>query len=151
MILDEYNEMADASALGTAVTTEETIGDVIPLKNTLNYPATGRPIYMHMKVVAQVTSASSSTTIFRIKSSSLADVADAASAGTTTEHWASAAIAKATLAPGYVIYSGPLPLGAYNKYVGASSYSSHALTGGTVDVFLTDDVTQWRAYADAIA
>lgn len=148
MILDELNEIADAATIPVTATTEVVCGDVIPLKNTTNYPSAGCPVYFTIRIAAQVTSGSSSTTIFRIRSSSSEDVADGAA--TPTEHWVSSEIAKATLAPGYVVYQGTLPLGAYKKYLGVTTYSSHTLTGGTADIVLTHDVNAWRAYADAL-
>ena len=126
--------------------TEAVLGDVIAFKNTTNYPTVGRPIYCTIKITTPVTGTNADV-IFAIKSAPGANV----TADSPTTHWTSAAIPVATLVAGYVVFQGTLPLGAYQKYLGVTTLPDETLTGGAADVFITDDVSAWRAYADAIA
>lgn len=148
MILDEYNEFCDASAALTTADTEGVCGDVVPLFGATNYPShLSKPLYCVIRVNTAF-AGTNADVIFRIKSSSLADLADAG--GTPLTHWLSDPIAVATLVAGYTVFAGPLPGGAYEKYLGVTTLSDETLTAGKLDAFLTADYNDYRAYADAI-
>ncbi len=147
MILDTLNENADAATVLVTADTEGVCGNVIPLANETNYPTVGRPIYCTIRVNTAITGTNADV-LFAIKSSS----EETLLADSPTTHWITpTAIPVATLVAGYTVFSGPLPLGAYKKYVGVTTLSDETVTAGKLDIFWTDDVTQWRAYADAIA
>lgn len=148
MILDERTEFADAVAVtGTAAATA-VLGDVIDLGAT---PTTrdlgnGEPLYCVLVVDTQVAATGGAANVtFKLVSDSTADMATSA-----TTHWTSGAIAKATLAPGYVIGAFALPQGSYERYLGVTfTPDTNDTTAGKVNAFLTHDVAKWAAYADA--
>lgn len=143
MILDDTLEFADAlQAVGTGVS--QIIGDY----HDLGLPATrdlgiGEPTWF----VVQVTTAYSGGTsaAFEFRSST----ATALTGGTTTSHIQTGAIAVASLTAGTTL-AYRLPLGTYQRYIGAWLVTVGAVAAGNVNVFLTKDLPKNVIYANAI-
>jgi len=146
MILDELGEFADALALSTAATGIANVGDIIDLG------AGSRPLYdiadlyLVINIDTAVTSAGAATVQFLLVSDAGAIAVD----GSASQHWASAAIPKATLVAGYVVGVVPLPkLPIYERYLGVQqNVGTAALTAGKINAFLTRDPYNWTAIAD---
>lgn len=146
MILDERNEFADATALSTAATGRALVGDVIDLGAASSDIGNGQPLYLVVQVETAVTSGGSATVSFELTSDSTADLATS-----PTVHFATAAIAKATLVAGYVAAVVALPIASYERYLGITqNVGTAALTAGKINAFLTTDVSKWVATPDAI-
>jgi hypothetical protein len=151
MIMDDFLEFCDATLLNTGGAASYLIGDVVDLGTASPGPGvgTGEPMFLVITVDTQVTSGGSGTYQFTLASDAQAAIA---TDGTATVHYTTAAIPKATLAPGYVIAAVALPLGApvYERYLGILQTTAvAAATAGRINAFLTHDVARWRAYADA--
>ena len=146
MILDELNEFADALALSTAATGIANVGDIIDLG------AGSRPLfnvdelYLVINIDTAVTSAGAATVQFLLVSDSGAIQTD----GSASQHWASAAIPKATLVAGYTVAILELPrLPIYERYLGIQqNVGTAALTAGKINAFLTPDPSNWTPIAD---
>lgn len=147
MILDERNEFADAVAVtGTAAATA-VLGDVIDLGATSRDIGNGEPLYLVIQVdtAVQATGGAAHVT-FKLVSDSV-DTLDSS----PTTHFATPAIAKATLVAGYVVAAVALPMGTYERYLGVTfTPDTNNTTAGKVNAFLTKDVAKWVAYADAV-
>jgi hypothetical protein len=146
MWLDELNEFADALALSTAATGIANVGDIIDLgagSKPLNDIA---DLYLVITIDTAVTSGGAATVQFLLVSDSGAIATD----GSATQHWASAAIPKATLVAGYVVAVVPLPKQPlYERYLGIQqNVGTAALTAGKFNAFLTLDPSNWVAIAD---
>ena len=143
MILDERNEFSDAQAV-----TASAISDVIDLgaAPTTQDIGNGEPLYLVIQVDEQATAAGAATVTFSLESDSTADLATSA-----TVHWTSSAIAKATLAPGYVVATIALPNGSYERYLGVRyTVATGPLTAGKFSAFLAKNVAKWAALPDAL-
>lgn len=148
MILDNFNEFADATALSTSATGRALVGDVIDLGSASRDIGNGEPLYLVIQVDTAVTSDGSATVAFELASDAQAAIA---TDGTATVHYATASIAKATLVAGYTAAVVALPHGTYERYLGVlQNVGTAALTAGKVNAFLTKDASKWAAYADAI-
>ncbi|QDP54908.1 MAG: hypothetical protein Unbinned3065contig1002_10 [Prokaryotic dsDNA virus sp.] len=146
MILDEFNEFADATALDTSGTDTDLIGDVIDLGATTPDLGNGQPVYLVIQVDTTVTSGGSATVQFHLASDAAAAIA---TDGSASYHYSSSAIAKATLVAGYEIIT-PVPLGTYERYLGIlTTTGTAALTAGKINAFLTLDPKGWKSYPDA--
>ena len=147
MILDERNEFADATALDTSGTGRVLVGDVMDLGAASRDIGLGEPLYLVIQVDTAVTSGGSATVSFELASDAQAAIA---TDGSATVHYASPAIAKATLVAKYLVCAIPLPMGTYERYLGIlQNVGTAALTAGKINAFLTKDVTKWLAYPDA--
>jgi hypothetical protein len=147
-ILDERNEFADATALNTGAAGTYLVGDVIDTEVVRNI-ANGRPVFLVIKVRTSVTSAGAATVQFKFASDAQAAIA---TDGTATEHFVSAAIAKATLVAGYKAVHVALPLEgpAYERYLGILQVTgTAALTAGAIDAYLTFGEKTWKALPSA--
>jgi hypothetical protein len=159
MILDSRSEFADATALNTGAAGAYLVGNVIDTVGS-NVPSgatghslgkDGRPVFLVIAIDTAVTSAGAATVQFKLVSDAQAALA---TDGTATEHWVSAAIAKATLIAGYNVAVIALPLEnpAYERYVGILQVTgTAALTAGKFNAFLTADPAVWKAYSNGIA
>jgi len=148
MILDERTEIADALALGTSGTGRQLVGDQIDLGDAVRDVGTGYPLYVVIQVDTAVTSGGNATVDFEIVSDNAAAIAVD---GSATNHASTGAIAKATLVAGYKTVIA-LPQGNdYEQFLGVvANVGTAALTAGKVNVFLTQEPSAWRAYADAV-
>jgi hypothetical protein len=128
MILDEYGEFCDATALNTGGAASYLVGDVIDLGTT-------------------ATSGGSATGQFHLASDAQAAIAVD---GTATYHYSGPAIAVATLVAGYEIASIRLPSGSYERYLGILQTTAvAAFTAGKINAFLTKTPNKYRSYPDA--
>jgi hypothetical protein len=144
MILDELAEYCDATALNTGAAGSYLIGDVMDLGEDFNDV---EDIYLVLGVDTAVTSGGAATVSFALCSDAQAAIAVD---GSQTTHFATAAIAKATLVAGYIIAKVELPKGPYERYLGiVQTTAVAALTAGKINAFLTRDVRTWKAFLDA--
>lgn len=112
-------------------------------KNTLKDLGTGNDLYLVILITTQVEAAGGAANVtFTLGSDATTTIAGG------TDHWTSGAIAKATLAPGYLIVA-PFPKDKdYERYIGATfTPDTNNVTGGTAVIAVTADVDAWKAYA----
>jgi hypothetical protein len=143
MILDEFNEFADATSailnIGNAI-----IGDVIDLGGTSQDVGNGHPCYLVIQVDTTFVGATS-TTKFELASDSAADLATS-----KTVHLATPDIPVATLVAGYTM-AFALPTGTYERYLVLwETVATANVTAGKINAFLTHDVSKWVALPDAL-
>ena len=145
MIMDERTEFCDATALNTGAAGSYLIGDVIDTGGDgINFVD---DLYLVITVDTTATSGGSATGQFHLVSDAAAAIA---ADGSATYHYSSGAIAVATLVAGYKVAVVRLPAGTYERYVGIlQTTGTAAFTGGAVNAFLTPNVDQWKAFADA--
>lgn len=154
MILDERTEFADATALSTGGTGRQLVGDVYDtgIAGTSLQPndlGVGGELYLVIAVDTAFTSGVAATVSFELASDAAAAIA---TDGTATVHFATSAIAVATLVAGYHVAVVRLPSGIYERYLGIiANVGTAALTAGKINAFLTTDVSRIRHYADAVA
>ena len=147
MIMDERLEFADATALDTSGTNSDLIGDVIDLGSVTSDVGNGQPIYLVLRVNAAVTSAGSATVVFTLASDAQAAIAVD---GSQTTHFSTAAIALSGLTANSQQIMVALPVDTYERYLGiVTTTGTAALTGGSIDAYLTYDPKGWVAYPDA--
>lgn len=145
MMIDDRNEFADATALGTSGTGLQLVGDVIDTGGDGLNDVDG--LYLVVQVDTAVTSDGSATVAFSLASDAQAAIA---TDGSATVHYTSPTIAKATLVAGYQVCAVELPKGTYERYVGIlANVGTAALTAGKVNAFLTNDPKSWKAFPDA--
>lgn len=154
MILDKFNEFADATSVaGTAGTA--LVGNVIDLGAESRDIGNGEPLYLVIQTDTEIITGGTAGTIqFKLSSDSTADLATSA-----TVHFASAefvtddaAANSAALNAGGVIAAVALPQGTYERYLGIlATIGTTTVTAGKINAFLTKDVASWKAYADGIA
>lgn len=156
MILDERTELADALALNTGATGTYNLGDVIDTHGpTIGHGAAGNltrnfeaDLFLVVRVATTATSGGAAIAQFRLAS----DDVSALSTTTASVHFTSAAWPVASMTAGRVLMCVPMPQGAYERYIGIQQITgTAAFTGGAVDVFLTNDPSAFRAYADNVA
>lgn len=153
MILDEYTEFCDATALNTGAAGTYNVGDVIDTKSTAIDPNTTKDfgfseVYLVIRVATAATSGGSATGQFRLVS----DDSATPSTTTATVHYTSAAIPVASLTAGATVAVVKLPSGSYERYIGIQQITgTAAFTAGAIDAFLTSDPNAWRAYGDNVA
>ena len=143
MIIDKLNEFANDLAV-----TASAISDVIDLGATPTLRSLSfQNLYLVISVDVQATAAGAATVQFSLESDSTADLATSA-----TVHWQSAAIVKATLAPGYTVVKLPLPIDAtYERYLGVRfTVATGPLTAGKFSAFLTPTPPVSVAYPDPL-
>ena len=149
MILSELDEFCDATALNTGGAATYLIGDVIDLgaEVTLRDIGIGEPMWLIINVDTAATSGGSATAVFSLASDSTANLATS-----PTTHFATAAIAVATLVAGYLVAAVRLPAGTvYERYLGIlQTTGTAAFTAGKVNAFLTPDYAKWTAYPNAV-
>lgn len=150
MYLDEYLEFGDAEALDTSGAGISLLGDVVDLGATGEDIGNGEPLYLVIQVTTAVTSAGAATAQFHLASDAAAAIA---TDGSATVHLETGAIGKATLVAGATVVL-PIPPAdtiTYERYLGVLvTVGTAALTAGAVNAFITHDVANWKATADAI-
>lgn len=150
MILDQLNTLANATALSTAATGFQLIGDQIDLGLNARDIGGGRPVYLVVDVTTAFTSAGATDVDFLVVSDAQAVIAVN---GTATVHVRSPALPKATLVAGYR-YVFELPQGnpAYERFLGIlANVATTALSAGAISAYLSFDAPpNWRSYADAV-
>ena len=129
MIMDKNLELADATALTTGTTASTIIGDVVD-KEVASRIGDGESLFAVIQVTTAVTSGTSGTTVAFSVSHGSADTLG-------TDVATSQAIVKDDLTIGKQIVI-PMPSGVdYGRYVGVRFVSSHNLTAGAVNCFIT--------------
>lgn len=112
--------------------------------NTLKDLGVGNPLYLVILITESVAASGGAATItFNLGSDATTTIAGG------TDHWTSAAIAKATLAAGYLIVV-PFPVNQdYERYIGMTfTPATNNITAGKAIVAITAEVDSWRAYAN---
>lgn len=150
MIIDNFNEFCDATALNTGGAASYLIGDVIDLGATSQDMGTGEDLYLVIQVDTAVDSAADNT----VQQFHLVSDAQAAIAvdGSATYHFSTGALPQASIdAAGDLIAAVRLPSANYERYLGILHTTSvAAATAGKINAFLTKDVSLWKAYADSV-
>jgi len=126
------------------------VGDIIDTGSVSRDIGAGQPLYLVITVATAITSGGSAKVIFHLVSDATTTIA---TNGAATEHVKTNDIAVADLVAGYTLVI-PLPSSnpTYERYLGfqVEESASQALTGGTVNAYLTLDPQGPRdAYADA--
>lgn len=157
MILDELNEFADnvsvAAAAGTVL-----IGDVIDLGTAPRDIGIGGELYLVISTGATeiITAGAAGTIRFQLASDAQAAIA---TDGSATVHFDTgtlvtddAAANAAELSAGAMIAAIKLPQGRlYERYLGILCITATTTTtAGTINAYLTKDVSKFRAYADGV-
>lgn len=154
MIIDAQNVLAGSYAsgtwtgasVGTTAATAVVGTNVLDTTstNTLKDLGSGNGLYLVVQVVTQVTSSAGCNITFKLASDSTTNLATS-----PTTHWTSGAIAKATLAPGYIVGVFELPRGkTYERYLGMlTTPDTTDATGGTYIAFLTSNPEVYSTYA----
>jgi len=156
MILDEFNEFCDATALNTGGAGTYVLGDQIDLGVAARDLGNGQQLYLVVSAAVGINAAGAGTVTFQLTSAD-----NAALSTNPVVHAQSAALvtstttgnAGGTLAAGAKLFVIALPMEglAYKRYVGIRQVTAtQAITAGAIDAFLTADVSAWKAYADAI-
>jgi hypothetical protein len=114
-------------------------------------PGNGSDLFLVIQIDTAVTSAGSATVSFVLASDAQAAIAVD---GSASQHFASAAIAKATLVAGYTVAVVQLPMDGgvpYERYIGIlQNVGTAALTAGKFNAFLTRTPEVWKAYTDGV-
>lgn len=149
MILDEYGEFCDATALNTGGAASYLIGDVIDLGAVTGNRniGEGEDVYLVIQVDTTATSGGAATGAFHLASDAQAAIAVD---GSASYHFSTSAIPVATLVAGYEIACVRLPSGSYERYLGILQTTAvAAFTAGKVNAFLTKSPNKYRSYPDA--
>lgn len=149
MILDKFNEFADAQAV-TSTAISQNVIDLAPLgggtgTNTVRDIGSGEDVYLVVRTVQAATDSGSDATLtVTLESDSTENLATS-----PTVHFSTGAMAFAAFSPaGAELAAIKLPAGNYERYLGVRfTVASGPLTAGTFDAFLTKDAQSYRAYA----
>lgn len=147
MIIDKLGEFGDdfdiAEAAGTLLFTNQ-----IDLGVAGRDPGAGQPVYLVIAITESVSTGSSPTIEFRLRSDDSATI----HATTSSGHFTTGAIAAASLTAGTKLvfalpHAGAVP---YERYLGLQAIVAVATTTtGKASAFLSLDPAGWKAYADA--
>lgn len=147
MWIDDFTEMADATALNTGGAGSYLVGDVIDTTLVSKDLGIGEDLWVVIQVDTTATSGGSATGNFQLVSDAQAAIA---TDGSATVHLSSGAIAVATLVAGYTIMAARLPVGTYERYIGIlQTTATAAFTAGKINAFLTKNYPKYIAFADA--
>lgn len=147
MIMDDLLEFGDAATLVGTAAAATVLGDVIDTGATSRDLGNGSPVRLRIDIDTQVAATGGAANVtFKLVSDSVATLDNSA-----TVHWSSAAIAKATLAPGYVVADLVLPSGTYERYLGVTyTADTNDTTAGKANAYLVFDTAKTAAYPNAI-
>lgn len=149
MYVDSQELFSDAQAV-TATAISTNVYDLNSATNS-NVPLTqdlgvgSEVVYLVVQTTTAITDTGSDATLtVTLESDSTANLATA-----PVVHMSTGALAFATYAPaGSIIFAGPLPFGAYKRYIGLRyTVASGPFTAGTITAFLTLDVQRYQYYA----
>ena len=150
MILDTYLEFADATSVGTPNNSTVTIGYIIDLTASGVADPGQAGLYFVVQVTTAIGSGGAATVSFQLASDSTTTIAVD---GSQTIHYTSDVFALATLVAGFTLaVKCPTRKGvAYERYLAFQiiENAGQALNAGAVNAFLTSDVNNWTAFADA--
>lgn len=155
MILDELLEFCDETSMILSSGAAALLGDVVDLGAVSLDVGNGEPIYLVITTGSTeiITGSAAGTLTFSLASDAQAAITTgftqhAISASLTTG--ASTANADALNAGGKILIVA-LPTGTYERYLGLMvTVGTANLTAGTVNAFLTKDVSKWVAMPDAL-
>jgi hypothetical protein len=148
MILDNFGEFADATALNTGGANTYNVGDIIDLGLAGQDLGNGQPVYAVFQITTAATSGGSATMQFSIVSDSTTTIA---TDGNQTIHYLSRPVPVATMVAGYQMVV-PLPAEDpdYERYLAFQQVTATAaFTAGNVNAFLTLDPAGWKSHPDA--
>lgn len=146
MILDDFNQFSRLQAITATAASADTI-DLGPLggtptANLIRNIGVGEEIYLVIRV-GQAFNTLTSLTV-DVQTDDNTGFSSAATVATT------GAIPLASLTANTIVRVMALPPANYERYVRLNyTVTGTNPTTGTIDAFLTHDVQQWRAYADA--
>lgn len=145
MILDDTLEFADAVA-ANGTDASAIVGDYHDLgaSPTTRDLAAGEDCWFVVQVVTAYASAGTSVE-FQFRSST----ATALTGGTTTTHITTGAISTASGIASGTTYAYRLPLGTYQRYIGAWKVTVGAVASGTINAFITKNVPKNAIYPNA--
>lgn len=150
MIIDERNEFADALSVAAAAGTA-LIGDVIDLGVASRDIGNGEPLYLVIQAdVEIITGGAAGTVSFSLASDAQAAIATDGSAtvhATSEAFVTGAAASNAKLAAGEALFIVAVPTSEYEQFVGVlCTTGTTTTTAGSINAFLTKDVSNWKAY-----
>ena len=154
MILDERTEFADAFSVISGAATI-VVGDVIDLEVARDI-GNGEPLYLVILAETEIITGGVAGTIqFRLASDSTANLATSPTTHFETKAFVTddAGANDAELGPNTVIAAVALPFEGvvYERFLGLLAViATTAITAGTVNAFLTHDVTKWKSYPNAV-
>lgn len=156
MILDRLNEFCDNTQLNTGGAGTYLIGNQIDLGSlqTRDIGGGADTLWLVIAAATAITVASGTGTIsFSLASDDTASISTSTSTiHATSRAWATNTSA-ANIPMGTVLFAVKLPLGspAYERYLGIlQTTGTTAINVGTVDAFLTHDISRWMPYKDAV-
>lgn len=147
MIVDKFLEIADATAVPTALGAAA-CGIAVPHEYAGLEPNSGRNLFVVISVETDFASAGAATVAFAVVSDAQTPVV----AATATQHTETGSIPIATLNSQKRIII-PLPEGplAYEGFLGlVTTVGTAVLTAGKVNCFITMDPGRWRAFPDGV-
>lgn len=147
MIMDELLEFGNAATIIGTAASAAVLGDVIDTGATARDLGTGFPVRLRIQIATSVAATGGASNVtFKLVSDSVSTLDSS-----PTEHWSSAAIAKATLVAGYVVVDMVLPAQAYERYLGVTyTPDTNDTTTGAADAFLNFDTARMTLYPNAI-
>lgn len=151
MIIDKRLEFCDATALNTGAAGTYLLGNQVDL-SVVRDVGVGDSLYLVIAATTGITTAGSAGTVSFVLAS---DDSASISTTTSTRHATSAAwvTGSTAIAAGTVLFAIELPMQGtvYERYLGILQITgTTALNAGAIDAFLTNDVSAWKPYADAV-
>jgi hypothetical protein len=151
MIVDSRTEMCNATALNTGAAGTYVIGNQIDLGPAAPLLGGEKAVYLVIVASAGIEAAGAGSVAFELVSDSVATLDSSATVHLRTPTFATSATTDTTtLKTGTLLFAVQLPFGilnAYERYLGIRQVTaSNAITAGSVDIFLTEDVQAWKAY-----
>lgn len=145
MIIDDRLELCDATALNTGAAGAYLIGDQPDLGLAPGDIGSGTQMFLTISVQTTCTSGGSATAQFTLASDDTAAV----HVSTSTPLLVTPVFPVASLVAGFT-RSFPIPQGIMSeRFLGLiQTTGTAAFTGGTINAFITQDPTNWRAYPD---
>lgn len=152
MYIDSQELFSDAQAVTSTAISENVIdlnaasGSDVPLTQDIG---NGEDIYLVVQTTTTATDTGSDATLtVTLESDSTANLATSATVHLSTGALAFAAFATA----GTILFSGRLPNGSYERYLGLRyTVASGPLTAGAFTAFLTKDVQKYNYYASGFS
>ena len=137
-ILDTLNQFCNGTTFNGGVVGLYLIGDVIDQLETSPKPGNSDSLYFVAELATDMTGAGRSVAIELASDSQAAIAVD----GSQTTHFISATVALANAKAGTRICAIELPRGSYERYLGVIQHTiGAAITGGTINCYLTNDPT----------
>lgn len=152
MIHDILAQFCNAQAAAATAGTPLLLGSQIDLKAAGINISGGKPVWLVCLVTTAVVAAGAGTVELRLMSDDSASI----NVSTGTMHARSLSITTAnnatTLPAGTMLWVQPLPSHqTYEQFLGiVISATTQNISSGNIDAFLTEDVSYWKAYRDAI-